>query len=773
VPRRLRRHNRKPLIYLRFAEFDRSAAADVDSTYNARGVFTGVVLHSKYNAGISKSSVNPRIAGGMMRRSRFLLAVAVLATCAPASLGQVPAGTNTLKSNTTLITVDVVATDSHGDVVRGLTQDNLQVYGDHGAPQSIVHFQFVDARARRAPSSSPPPALSGVFSNQSQSSTQMAPTVILLDALNTNTLHRMQIRRDMILFLQKLPQDTPVAVFLLGHTIHVIQSFTTDPAILRAAVEQVSGSTPIESEKYPQYDANSPSNMVLQSDPETPASVMQGLEDFEKANYLSMVQQRVEETAEGMRVIAKYLSGYPGRKNVIWFSEAFPIWIEPNSDFGSDPFLGSASFDSKVQAAAASLMDAGVAVYPVDARGLEPNQAYSADKSFADIQGNMAGAINQEDQLRLNSQATLEQMADQTGGRTCINTNDLAGCVLRALNEDSSYYELSYYPTGIKWDNQFHKISIKTNVRGVQLDYRRGFIATDSGVLMKHEKPTELLKDVCRDPLPSTKIGMTVTALPPNGSGPSAEMRYLLTIAPNALTFEPDAQSLRIDAQMAICEFDPSGAKFAFYPKDLSRAVPEATFQSWKLNGIRNVFDYSAKPENRRLRFAVVDLPSGETGSVDVPAHPTEFGSLTTRTMATPGAGAPVSGVAPAAVSPAQRPAPATNVIFRLPSGKSGGLDWAGDKLVYQGDVGIALSAPAFFHSLYGGKFQCEAGNLVPDAPNGPPPSFLFNFRNPSGLIALVDLGGSYPVYSGNLPVDEGAKAFFDRLWKMCHCEAP
>ncbi|MGH9563708.1 MAG: hypothetical protein ACRD3S_19820, partial [Terracidiphilus sp.] len=91
----------------------------------------------------------------------------------------------------------------------------------------------------------------------------------------------------------------------------------------------------------------------------------------------------------------------------------------------------------------------------------------------------------------------------------------------------------------------------------------------------------------------------------------------------------------------------------------------------------------------------------------------------------------------------------------------------------YQGDLGIELSVPAFFSSLYSANFKCEAGKLTPIASNGGPPNFVFNFRNPSGMIALVDLGGSAPVYSGNLSVDASAQAFFERLWKLCHCEAP
>lgn len=714
-----------------------------------------------------------------MRRSIFLLA-GLLAILVPASLAQAPGPKNALKANTRLITVDVVATDSHGNLVRGLTQQDFKVFQDHGVPQTIARFEFVDARAQRAASKSEASAPAGVFSNQDQSRSQIAPTVLLMDALNTGTLHQMQIRRDMVLFLEKLPADTPVAVFLLGHTIHVVQNFTTDPAILRVAVTHAG--TPTSNQAYPQYDANSPSNELQDADPQAPASVVQSLEDFEKAEYLETMQQRVEETADGMRAIARYLSGYPGRKDVIWFSEAFPIWIEPNSNFGSDPFLGSGSFDSKVQAAAASLMDAGVAVYPVDARGLEPNQTYSADKSYADIRGDMAGAISQEDQLRLNSQGTMEEMAYQTGGRPCLNTNDLAGCVFRALNEDSSYYELSYYPTGLKWDNQFHKITIKTDEREIRLTYRRGFIATNSAALMKHENPAELLKDVCRDPLPSTTIGMSVTALPPRASASSADVRYLLTIDPNALTFEPDGQSLRIDTHMAICEFDPKGDKFDFFPRDLSRPVSDEMFQSWKKSGIREIYDYGAKPENQRLRFAVVDLPSGETGSVDVPAHPTVFGGLPAGTAAAPSiASVPVSpqpaAVGPAvsqpALSTAANPALPTHVNFRLPSGKAGSLDWGGDKLVYQGDLGIDLSVPAFFHSLYSSKFHCDAGKLLPNDPQGAPPSFMLNFRSPSGLLVIVDLGGSDPFYSGNLEVDPSAKAFFERLWKLCHCQAP
>ena len=55
---------------------------------------------------------------------------------------QPPAAAGTLKTNTRLITVDVVATDSHGNVMRGLKPEDFQVTEEHAGQQKIVQFEF-------------------------------------------------------------------------------------------------------------------------------------------------------------------------------------------------------------------------------------------------------------------------------------------------------------------------------------------------------------------------------------------------------------------------------------------------------------------------------------------------------------------------------------------------------------------------------------------------------------------------------------------------------
>ncbi len=185
---------------------------------------------------------------------------------------------------------------------------------------------------------------------------------------------------------------------------------------------------------------------------------------------------RVDETTDAMVSIAKFLGGYPGRKNLLWFSESFPDWIAPSSDFGADSFQGTADYSDKIRKASQALTDARIAVYPVDARGLEANQITSASSNPhinpRNPGGGFGGQLGRENNTRIDTQATMQQIAEQTGGKTCVNTNDLSGCVQGALDDSSAYYELAYYPENVKWDGKFHKITVKSNQHGIKLRYR-------------------------------------------------------------------------------------------------------------------------------------------------------------------------------------------------------------------------------------------------------------------------------------------------------------
>ncbi len=691
----------------------------------------------------------------------------------PTSPQQRQAPATPLKTNTRLIAVDVIATDSHGKVIRGLKADDFQISEERGGQQKISQFQFIDESGRPAPAYPPgltaaPAGAPFIFSNLLPDRMRVPPTVMLMDALNTEIQNQAEVHRHMLALLKTLPPSTPIAVFVLGHQLHVLQSFTTDPALLRAAVDHALRSPDIAAN--PQDDAESASNQFLDQNNETETPANQVLEDFEKMDYEAQMALRVDETTDAMVAIAKFLGGYPGRKNLLWFSSSFPNWIAPNADFGQDSFMGSADYSDKIRKASEALTDSRIAVYPVDARGLEVSSIYSSASTPHINRNNpgasLAGTMNRDNSTRIDTQATMHMIADSSGGKVCINTNDLSGCVQTALDDSSAYYELGYYPENVKWDGRFHKITVKTPEKGVKLRYRTGYFATEPGASTK-QTPVDLLKQACQDPLASTAIPMTAETLAPPRGLADPNGRYLLTISPAPLTFSPGGQARQLNLQMAVCDFDPNGSSFQFFPRDLSASITDAQYQAWQTSGVRNIVDFRARPDDRKLRFAVLDVPSGAIGSIDVPAHAKEFGIIPTV------ASGPAPSAAPANPG-AAAPPPPTHVGFKGSNGSSSMLDWTGDSVSYHGELTIDQGAHALYTSLFGGKYHCEGGSLIPNDISAPgKPSLVLTLKKPDGRKAIIDLGGESPAYSGDLPVDSAGRSFFDYLWKLCHCQQP
>src|SRR5450432_3735160 len=100
----------------------------------------------------------------------------------------------------------------------------------------------------------------------------------------------------------------------------------------------------------------------------------------------------------------------------------------------------------------------------------------------------MGRAIDREDTKRISSQDSMKELAEQTGGRICVNNNDLADCVKTAVNDGTSYYELGYYPEAGDWHGEFHRIVVKTTQSGVHLAYRAGYFARAEAIPAEVEK---------------------------------------------------------------------------------------------------------------------------------------------------------------------------------------------------------------------------------------------------------------------------------------------
>jgi len=197
-----------------------------------------------------------------------------------------------------------------------------------------------------------------------------------------------------------------------------------------------------------------------------------------------------------MMLLARYLSGISGRKNIVWLSASFPIALSVGP-ISSNPSIDNPNYTYKIKRATNLLADAQVAVYPVDVRGLqvftaglENGAGVAGPRSFDPPDPTSANSVSAgsgiPQGMDFTTQAaeedTLTQFAVATGGKAFFNTNDIREAIATANEQGSNYYSFSYTSTNKVYDGKFRKIKMQLASKGYKLYYRQGYYADDINV---------------------------------------------------------------------------------------------------------------------------------------------------------------------------------------------------------------------------------------------------------------------------------------------------
>jgi VWFA-related protein len=366
-----------------------------------------------------------------------------------------------VKVNTRLVLVDAIITDKAGNPITDLQQEEVEVL-ENGKPQKIGVMQLQRFEANGSTPLPQPKLPPGIFSNMpTVIPNDVPPTILLLDALNTPAADMMSARPLMVKYLQQAAAGQRIAIYLLDKHLRLLQDFTSDPAILRAALQyETSSRNPFrKNEDSITGDPNAGSYpQGLGSAVTSIAGATAAIAAFE--SQLGDFRETIacEITADALLAIANHAGGYPGRKNLIWVSSKFPL--QQVADLDSSLAQGPC----KMSRAAKALNMNQIAMYPVDARGLiasSPNQVVQDNQNIAA------------------SHIIMIQIARDTGGKALYNGNDLDHLVEHAVADGSTYYLFGYYPQEKKWDGRFRHIQVKVNRPGLEIRARKGYYADD------------------------------------------------------------------------------------------------------------------------------------------------------------------------------------------------------------------------------------------------------------------------------------------------------
>jgi len=423
-------------------------------------------------------------------------AVALLVCCALASpealLAQdARAGESgfTFRVTSELVLVSVTVRDKKGALVRGLKQSDFSVLED-GKAQRIQSFDVedVDSYVPAAPAGAPAQA------------EMAAEKTDLLTGKKAPTHEALRDRRLMVLFLdlsslqsddsdravesaknfiakQMTPADL-VSIVSFDTSLKVAQDFTGDKKLLTSALDRVGG---IEGSGQ-----EAGTTGTSEGTPEDSGSFVADDTDYNIFNTDLRLQ--------ALATIARNLSGIDQKKSILYFSSGMTKTGVENQ--------------AQLRAAINAAVRSNVSIYAVDSRGLEamPPGGNATSASLRGVSAYSGAAVQNDLNANFASQETLVTIANDTGGKAFLDSNDFSKAYSKVQADSETYYVLGYRSTNSNKDGRFRRIQVKLNRGDVKLEYRLGYYGPrDFQHFTKEDREGQLQDELMSD-LPNTDL---------------------------------------------------------------------------------------------------------------------------------------------------------------------------------------------------------------------------------------------------------------------------
>ncbi len=505
-----------------------------------------------------------------------ILAAALAAPPAPAP-AQTPAPP-TFAVGTSSVAIDVVVRDKKGQLVKDLTQADFELSED-GQKQQVASFVVI-ARGVEAEGTPLAPAAAPTTPAEPARQTSEAdvPSVIAFVFDRMGPEGRDLSHKAALTYLAARRDGDYVGVFYIDLALHIVQNFTSDPDRIRTALDlaqtQVAtglttsaGEDAIRLQSLESRAQQAQNSLTASAGPgaaNTAGAAVAGgaAAEADMARITANVSRAFETlerdqqgyaTSNSLLAVVNGMQRLPGRKTIVFFSEGMAI-----------PVRVQEQFQSVIHAA----NRANVAIYTMDAGGLRAESVYAQtrDRMLAKEKARyenigredsgimMKDAEENEDLLRLNPQAGLGQLANQTGGFMIRDTND-ARAGFRQITQDMRFhYVLGYTPSNQEYDGRFRTVTVKVRRPGVEVHWRRGYYAVkpgESSPVRRFEAPAVALLDR-GGPAPEAFPIRTTSLVFPDKSATS-KVPVLVQVPGRAVKYTPDrAQKDLQSADLAI-----------------------------------------------------------------------------------------------------------------------------------------------------------------------------------------------------------------------------
>lgn len=322
-----------------------------------------------------------------------------------------PQDQKVFRSDTRLVEADVVVRDGKGPV-EGLTVADFELF-DNGKPQKIAAFSVIASRRSATKSSGLSASAPAVGLATPKTEMPVTATVLFINNLTIPFADQVQSRQRMAEVMAARSPREPIAIYSMNSDLQMRTDFTSDPVRIANTLAAFG------------FEQPRPGGLI----------------------WIPPVYAALQE-------VARRVSALPGRKNLIWIANFFPVCAPETICYPE--MLRTINV----------LNAANMAVYPISADGVAGPALYSSQQSKAPPQS--------RNPSRGKSVFDGIFWAEKTGGDAAQNT-DVGNAMQRALDDSQVTYSLGYYPES--QDGSYHELTVKVDRKGVDVRSRQGYLS--------------------------------------------------------------------------------------------------------------------------------------------------------------------------------------------------------------------------------------------------------------------------------------------------------
>ena len=538
-----------------------------------------------------------------------------------------------LKLKSELINIRAVVSGKNGAVIDDLKKEDFEVL-ENNRPQEIsfMSVERVGGRARAAKTEPAQPPTTAADKPASPAPNSSGRTVVLyVDTVNLMYPSLHLLKRELKKFVSSsMTEQDQIALVTTTASLGALEQFTRDRQMLNRAIDRLLPWQPearthfftpflaarvLDGDKEAKqlalcildHEDGQPCRWDAQSNPFTvvfkPADEIR-LQAQAKSVLLQAVQRR-QMTLSALGAVLERLQEVPGQKILALFSDGFSALTstgEPDS-FGTRSVVSRAA-------------RAGVIIYSFDTRGLKQEDfvdatygTFIAPPSFATFMG-----LATRDYER-----GLNILAADTGGKSLFNTNNLMLGLEKALQDNSVYYSLDYYPATDSEADKFREIKVRIknhpeyNVRA-QRGYLPADFKTETQALTARQRLIKAMKGV----LPVTDIGVAAVASYLELEGDKAQVSLSIYADANTFQYAEQDGGRVMDVELGVAVVDTNGKIAATINEQMKGVLTPEQLEEAKRNGYKYSKRLELAPGIYNIRVGLQEARTEKIGTASV-----------------------------------------------------------------------------------------------------------------------------------------------------------